>query len=209
VDISITVNLHLLLTQWLNRYLQFVSIMNRSDDSIYNLNYPVIDKVLKSLAARLQVDSKYNRDNTDDISKNSAYSRGMFVGLAKLARDLAEQKEFSHHRRLQGFLTQTGNIENICSLLSSHYYYNMKKVSFHHWRKLLHKKRKLRYQLQVVERDLWQDNRISNIFFTSSICQRCVQRFGKVRLATLFHNWTSKRRIFSMWLHSLCHSNQC
>ena len=111
---------HLFLTQWLNRNLQFVTIMKRSDDSIYNLNYPVIDKVLKSLAARLQVDSKYNRDNADYISKNSSYSRGMFVGLAKLARDLAEQKEFSH-RRLQGFLTQTRNIENICSLLSNHY----------------------------------------------------------------------------------------
>ena len=71
----------LILTQWLNRYLQFVIIMNRSDDSIYNLNYPGIDKVLKSLAARLQVDSKYNRDHTDDISKNSSYSRGMFDDL--------------------------------------------------------------------------------------------------------------------------------
>ena len=176
---------------------------NNNNAAIYNLNYPVIDKVLKSLAVRLNIDSKNDQHNyADGFLANSSNLTGIFYGLAKMAKDLEEQNE-SSHRSLQRCRNQHRNISNICVIMSNLYQYNMKKVCFHHWRKLLHKNRKFRNLLQVIERDLWQDNRVSNIFFTASMCQRCVQRFGKVRLASLFHHWITKRRIFSSWLKSI------
>ena len=172
-----------------------------NDDAIYNLNYPVIDKVLKSLAVRLNVDSNdYEQDSKDGFVESSNSLVGIFDGLAKMARDLAEEKS---HSGMQRFRSNHRNINNICLIMSKHYYYNMKKICFHNWRKLFLKKRKLRFLFQVIDRDLWQDNRVSNTFFTAPMRQRCVQRFGKVRLASLFHKWATKRRIFSSWLKSI------
>jgi hypothetical protein len=141
-------------------------------------------------------------------SENSSCTQNTSCSyIAIRAREqLNELKSFNikrnkyHCRSMETFCQLMNEINHTIQMIYNKYLINK---YFKHFKKNYRQKFTIYFSIQSKMSRLKSDRRVFNTFFTHKMIKSCLQRFGKNRLATLFHNWILKKKNFIGWCNFL------